>query len=38
MLALYWGRPLFACLTVSAGWILALSAAFRDVFKLPLPG
>ncbi|HZA66304.1 MAG TPA: tripartite tricarboxylate transporter TctB family protein [Geminicoccaceae bacterium] len=38
LLAMYWGRPLVACLAVSAGWILALSAAFRYVFELPLPG
>jgi Tripartite tricarboxylate transporter TctB family len=38
LLAMYWGRPLIACLGVAAGWILALSAAFRYVFELPLPG
>jgi hypothetical protein len=38
LLALFWGRSLLACLAVSAGWILALSAAFRYLFKLPLPG
>jgi Tripartite tricarboxylate transporter TctB family len=38
LLAMFWGRPLIACLAVSAGWILALSAVFRYVFKLPLPG
>jgi Tripartite tricarboxylate transporter TctB family len=38
LLAMFWGRPLLACLAVSAGWILALAAAFRYLFKLPLPG
>ena len=38
LLAMFWGRPLIACLAVSAGWILALCAVFRYVFKLPLPG
>jgi hypothetical protein len=38
LLALFWGQSLLACLAVSAGWILALSAAFRYLFKLPLPG
>jgi hypothetical protein len=38
LLAMFWGRPLLACLAVAAGWILALSAAFRYLFKLPLPG
>jgi hypothetical protein len=38
LLAMFWGRPLLACLAGSAGWILALAAAFRYLFKLPLPG
>jgi hypothetical protein len=35
---MFWGRSLALCVLVAAGWILALSAVFRYVFKLPLPG
>ncbi|MGH6943124.1 MAG: tripartite tricarboxylate transporter TctB family protein [Geminicoccaceae bacterium] len=38
LLAMFWGRSLAACAAVAVGWILALSAVFRYVFGLPLPG
>ena len=38
LLGMFWGRSLAWCVLVAAGWILALAAVFRYVFRLPLPG
>lgn len=37
VLRLYWGRPLWLCLTVAFAWIAALSLVFRLAFQTPLP-
>lgn len=38
ILSIYWKRALWACLTVSVVWSLALAGVFRYVFTIPLPG
>lgn len=38
LLAMFWRWPVATCATVALAWILVLSAVFRYVFKLPLPG
>ena len=37
LLKLYWRAPLWACLSVTVGWIAFLSIVFRMLFQTPLP-
>ncbi|MEX3009712.1 tripartite tricarboxylate transporter TctB family protein [Hoeflea sp. TYP-13] len=38
ILAVFWGKAIWMCLTVSVVWITLLAGAFRYVFVIPLPG
>lgn len=38
ILAIFWKGPIWACVGISAGWILLLAGAFRYLFNIPLPG
>ena len=38
LLAIFWKGPIWACVVISAGWILVLAGTFRYVFNIPLPG
>lgn len=35
---IFWTNVLWACFALSTAWILILSAIFRLIFKIPLPG
>lgn len=37
LLVMNWRAPIWACLLVSVIWIAALAAAFRLLFRIPLP-
>jgi hypothetical protein len=37
ILRMFWGRALWMCLAVAAGWIAFLSLVFRLVFEIQLP-
>lgn len=38
LLKVFWRATLLRCVLVSALWVIALAAAFRDVFHILLPG